>query len=153
MCYVAAKGRILREIFGATRIEDFPQILRKWNALGHGWHTDEKVMYMHVKKWEAEKGGAIWLKGDGSKHRINRGKSDYKKALNTGTLELDTLIDFHAPRPYEDHTKEIVTIVAAIYIHWAVQKSRQKSTELESSRMSWRRFTVKAAERGLPESF
>ena len=127
MCYVAAKGRIFSEIFGATRIEEFPKILRQWNALGHGWHTDEKVMYMLVKKWEAEKGGVIWLKGDGSKHRINRDNSNYMKALKTGTLALDTLIDFHAPRPYQNHAKEIDTVIAAIYKQWALQANRKKA--------------------------
>lgn len=124
MCYVAAKGRIFSQIFGASRIEDFPAVLRSLHALGHGWHTDEKVMYTFVKKWEAEKGGVIWLKGDGSKYRINRANPNYMKALKTGKLELGKMIDFHAPRPYAEHVSEINALVAEIYKQWARQKGQ-----------------------------
>lgn len=110
MCYVAAKGAVFQEIFGVKRIDDIADLLRYWHAQGHGWNTDECMMYAYGMAWEFMGGKVIRL-GHGVPGRLDRANwtGDY------GTLDLTGYIDCHCPRPYAMYKESIDQVVQAIY--------------------------------------
>lgn len=122
MCYVAAKGKIFSQIFGASCIEEFPAILREWRSFDYGWNTDELVMYQYAKRWE-ERGGTVWYKGDETFGRIDR--IDWNN-LPEDELAIEGWIDCHMPRPYSDYASSIDKVVQAICKNW--EKKKQKAS-------------------------
>ncbi len=109
MCYVAGKGAVFGAVFSVYHYEDIEPAIKKWNALGHGWNTDERVLYQSVLDWK-ERGGKMLILHSGAHPRLDRGGwfEDLKEPLNG-------YIDCHCPRPYEDHQKTIDQVVEAIY--------------------------------------
>lgn len=57
MNYIAAKGSTFQEIFGVTNADQFSDIIKNWQTHGFGWDTDEKVMYLLIKKWKKNNKG------------------------------------------------------------------------------------------------
>ena len=114
MCYVAAKGEVFSSIFEVTCIEDFPARLREWYALGHGWNTDEVVMYSLVRKWEREQGGLVHRLHHSVGARLDRAQWDSQ----IKSLEIDKYIDCHSVRPYSEHKNSIDQVVEAIIVQW-----------------------------------
>lgn len=55
MCYNAASGKVFKEIFNIQSIEQIPDFIRTWHALGFGWMTDEKVLYAYLNAWDQKK--------------------------------------------------------------------------------------------------
>lgn len=101
MCYVAAKGKIFKEIFNID-LNNIPKTIRKWHSYGFGWSTDEEVMHRLVAKWHKKTKRALKLPFVRELH-IQRGKWGYNKQA----LEKRVYVDAHFPKPYKDH-KELI---------------------------------------------
>ena len=111
MSYMAAKGSTFKEIIKGD-LENFHDHIEEWMGHGFGWYTDEKVFALKFQQWsDTSPNRATLLKrgfhsGPGalSIRRIDRAEgSIYGQNL----LELNFYIDFHMPRPYEEH-KEMI---------------------------------------------
>lgn len=109
MCYLAGKGTVFRSIFGISRYEDIPELIRYFAEAGHGWNTDEIMLYAYAKAWE-KKGGRIFCLHHGVERRLDRGhwNVDFSK------LDISRYIDCHCPRPYSAYKESIDQVVHAI---------------------------------------
>ena len=102
MCYVAGKGKLFKEIFGITSLEEIPRIITKWKNRHLGLTTDELILYEKVNRWATETGHCTKL-GHSVNRRIDRSNWDY----NTIALQQLYYIDAHLPRPYNNYQKII----------------------------------------------
>lgn len=108
MCYNAAKGKVFKEIFGIKSSDDIPALIRTWTALGHGWNTDELVLYEYLTRWSAYTTRCIKL-GNTVSHRIDRSNWVYNKVY----IDKNYYRDAHLPRPYASHKKSIDELARA----------------------------------------
>lgn len=56
MCYVAAQGKIFREIFGVKNMADIREKITSWGQNEYKlyqWMTDQKVLYSAVTSWKS----------------------------------------------------------------------------------------------------
>jgi hypothetical protein len=110
MCYLASDGENFKEIIGGD-LENFNDVVSAWLQEGHGWHTDEKVFFQKLQKWDAINNLMLLLRrgfnlspDPASIARIDR---------STGSIYDENLIsskfyvDYHMPRPYEKF-KEVI---------------------------------------------
>jgi len=110
MCYLAAKGRVFGSIFGISKRDQIPGVIRQLADEQYGWNTDEIVVYAYAKKWE-EKGGKIFTLNHRAKGRLDRGKwkGNFEK------VEVLKYIDCHAPRPYSAYQTSIDQLLAVMH--------------------------------------
>ncbi len=110
MCYFAAKGKVFRDIFRVISKSQIQNMIKSWSKLGHGWNTDEIILYQYVNEWE-KKGGHLFRLGHGVGPRLDRLYWDEQTKL----LEISRYIDCHCPRPYIINKRSIDTVVKAIH--------------------------------------
>ena len=119
MCYNAALGSVFYDVFGFT-MNEYDEVMKKWNLLNHGWTTDERVLYSSLSTWS-----------NYGKHSVNlrRGFSPFAAGrIDRACMKFDNnvmmkngYIDFHMPRPYDknkkfiDHVFEYFKISRKIY--------------------------------------
>jgi hypothetical protein len=112
MCYFAAKGRIFQKVFGVETYEEIEPRIIEWATEGHGWNTDEIVLYREVCNWEKNSKGSVHRLGHGVGPRIDR---IYSWNLeNIDRRIASGVIDCHCPRPYSDNKQSIDLIYHAI---------------------------------------
>ncbi len=123
MCYVAARGNVFKSIFGVSKIEEFPALLRTMAAAGFGWNTDEIMMYRYVKKWEKANKGSVVRLGHRVGPRLDRSTWENQMQTFQATPSLiSNYIDCHCPRPYADYRDSIDSIVEAVLNEWKLVK-------------------------------
>ena len=128
MCYFGGKGRVFTSVFGVSTKPEIRRLIRKWSKLGHGWNTDEIMLYQYVNDWE-QKGGNVFRLGHGVGPRLDRLYWNEQ----TKDLEISRYIDCHCPRPYIINKQSIDAIVQAITKYNAMKKS--KSIKLTRKRL------------------
>lgn len=109
MCYFGGKGKVFSSIFGISTKSEIRSLIKTWSKLGHGWNTDEIILYQYIKDWE-QKGGNVFRLGHGVGPRLDR---LYWHA-QTRMLEISRYIDCHCPRPYHSNKRSIDRVVKAI---------------------------------------
>ena len=97
MCYVAARGSTFAEIFGIERRGQIEERVREWNALDHGWSTDELVLFSRVQKWSHRRGERLVRLGHTTRRRLDR--SHWRFRILRAWLGL--YVDAHLPRPFD----------------------------------------------------
>jgi hypothetical protein len=110
ICYNAALGSVFGEIFGFT-MNEYEEAMKKWQALGQGWTTDERVLYSQLKSWSGY---------DKRCTRLRRGWTPLATArVDRVHMQFDPrimmarkYIDFHMLRPYDQY-KEIIDYILA----------------------------------------
>ena len=110
MCYLASEGENFKEIIDGD-LESFNEIVAVWLEEGHGWHTDEKVFYQKLQKWDSVSNGMVLLKR-GFAHdqppdsyaRIDR---SWDSTFKEDQMTAGYYVDYHMPRPYEKY-KEVI---------------------------------------------
>ncbi len=112
MCYMAAKGRVFGSIFGISNYEQIAPLIQSWSAVGHGWSTDEIMVYAYAKEWERNGGNVVCL-DHGVWGRLDRGHWKLKNS-KLKDLDISKYIDCHCPRPYSDYRPSIDQVVQAI---------------------------------------
>lgn len=122
MCYVAAKGKVFSSVFGITKADQFDDLIVKWAKLGHGWNTDELMLYQTLINWEQEPSHHICRLGHHVGPRLDR------MCWKTEVSEQEVLgcIDAHCPRPYSEHQKSINQIADIVLKH--LQKAKTESS-------------------------
>lgn len=103
MCYVAAKGKVFKEIFGLNNISDIPKLTIEWFNRGMGWDTDEVLLREYVYNWHTKTGRLVKL-GHNIEKRIDRGNWRYNSELLKGGKHYN---EAHMIRPYSWHKKEL----------------------------------------------
>lgn len=116
MCYFAAKGSLFQKVFQVTTYDEINDKILEWSHLGHGWNTDELVLYQHVIHWEKE-GGHVFRLGHGVGPRLDRLWWD----LGNLAQQIDYIIDCHCPRPYCAYKDSIDKVFNAILESWRRQ--------------------------------
>jgi hypothetical protein len=106
MCYNAAKGKIFQEIFGITKIDEIPILIKQWSEKNMGWATDELLLYAYLNRWKDFDTRCIRLNHTVSR-RIDRANWQY----NASWLVSGYYIDCHSLRPYNRFKAEIDTII------------------------------------------
>lgn len=108
--YIAAKGSVFREIFGAETMADIMGVIHAWERLGKEWDDLEKLLYRYVTAWAKAHKHRIKKLGFGAENhkRISRKKNCkyHKKRLKKGKY-----IEFRCPLPYEEHRGTIDEIL------------------------------------------
>ncbi len=111
MCYNAALGHVFSEIFGYT-MQEYEHAIKEWHSLGHGWTTDERVLFASLKSWEKyNKKCTLLRKGDtplAATGRVDRANMQF----DPQAMAQHRYIDFHMVRPYEQYKKVIDYIFA-----------------------------------------
>ena len=106
MCYNAAKGKVFQEIFGINSIEQIPQKVKEWHALGLGCTTDKKVLYRTVRAWTGYMDRCVKL-GYGLGPHIDK----LNWAYDVKRLKQGYYIGAHMPRPYSKYRSLIDSLV------------------------------------------
>lgn len=109
MCYNAAKGKVFREIFGISSIQQIPGMVRQFSEHGLGWNTDEILLCAYLQEWEKAGGTAVRL-GHTDDFRIDGRNWD----VINDRLDIAEYTDFHCKRPYSKHKQAIDLVVAKL---------------------------------------
>lgn len=109
MCYNVALGKTFKEIFNIHSIDDIPDIIKQWYALGLGWTSDQQILYAALNSWEHKNSRVIKL-GHPVIGRIDRGYWAYQK----DAAAYGYYIDSHMLRPYSKYKKEIDELVSIL---------------------------------------
>ncbi len=113
MCYLAAKGSVFSDVFGVSSSDQFPALIEAWSSLGHGWNTDEFLLFQYLIKWERQGGSVIRL------HQpVVRRLDRVSWHLKFNPTHIGGYIDCHCPRPYFEYKDSIDEVVNAIYSQW-----------------------------------
>jgi len=114
MCYLASEGENFKEIIDGN-LESFNEIIVSWIDEGFGWHTDEKVFYQKLQKWESINHLTVTLRrgfnlsaDPGAIRRIDR---SWNSSYNKDMIQQKYYVDYHMPRPY----KEYKSVIEEIY--------------------------------------
>ena len=99
MCYLASDGENFKEIIEGD-LESFNDVVVAWLEEGHGWHTDEKVFFQKLQKWDAINNLMIPL-------RRGFNMSPDPASIGRNLISSGFYIDYHMPRPYEKF-KEVI---------------------------------------------
>jgi hypothetical protein len=118
MCYFAARGDIFQKVFKVNTYDEIGARITEWAAEGHGWVTDETVLYREVCNWEKNEQGLIHRLGNGVGPRIDR---LYWNLENLDALVASGVIDCHCPRPYSINKEAIDRVCSAILNYWHQQ--------------------------------
>jgi hypothetical protein len=108
MCYNAAKGSIYKEIFKYD-MSEYKEAMEDWHSLGHGWTTDERVLYSRFTEWQQNNNNFKLLRRGWVPFATGRVDRAYMK-FEPGFMLLDKYIDFHMVRPYNEHKETIDNI-------------------------------------------
>lgn len=115
MCYFAGRGDVFQKVFKAETYEEIEPRIIEWFGEGHGWNTDEVVLYRCVCSWEKDEGGPVCRLGHGVGPRIDR--------LYWNLDRIDQLmgrsIDCHCPRPYSINKESIDKVYHSVLEHWS----------------------------------
>jgi len=96
MCYNAALGKTFYDIFKVNTIEQMQQLMIEWHDTGHGWFTDEKMLYKYLNEWPLFGRDCVLL-GHTVLPRIDRSTN---MAFSIKGLRSHRYVDIHSPRPY-----------------------------------------------------
>ena len=108
MCYNAAKGHLYKEIIKYD-LTDYQEAMQDWYSLGHGWTTDERVLYSALAEWKKNNMNCTMLRRGWKPYATGRVDRAYMK-FEPGLMLLGKYIDFHMVRPYSVHKKTIDNI-------------------------------------------
>ncbi len=122
MCYVAAKGNVFQKVFKVETYEEIERRIIEWAAEGHGWTTDETVLYREVCNWEKNEEGLVYRLGYGIGPGIDR---LYWNLGDVDRLVASGVIDCHCPRPYSINTETIDLVCHAILKYWHQQDNER----------------------------
>ncbi|MDN3506588.1 MAG: class I SAM-dependent methyltransferase [Simkaniaceae bacterium] len=109
MCYVAAKGETFQALFDISSEEDFPRKMIEWAQLGHGWSTDERVLYQAVQDKKDQL--SICLKEQVVERRLDRLDWRYKDEW----IHTQNFIDAHLLRPYKEFQVETDQLIFTLF--------------------------------------
>ncbi len=107
MCYNVALGKTFKEIFQITSLDDIPDIIKKWYALGLGWTSDQQILYASLNAWEDKNTRLIKL-GHDVHPRLDRSCWRYNKE---NLRQKNYYLDCHMLRPYSAYKAEIDALV------------------------------------------
>lgn len=100
MTYVGGLGLTFKEVFQIGHLDEIPDIIRAWYALGYGWDTDELMLYRYCAAWKNFGKRCVRIPRV-VEHRIDRLNWHYNKR------QLHHYVDAHLPRPYSEHQHSI----------------------------------------------
>jgi len=126
MAYNVALGSTYREVFKHT-IGDFEETIKRWHKLGHGWTTDERVLYFNLKTWKNYKEKSVLLRRGfvPNMHNMLTARIDRSNMQFDQRLILNQkYADFHMPRPYEEN-KQVIDIIFSCF-ETSVNKRKKK---------------------------
>jgi hypothetical protein len=117
MCYIAAKGRVFKEVFKIGSVRDIPALIQQWAKLGFGFHTDEFILYRHLLTWKGYKKRCTKLNDtlgarDRRRIRDNRHANTPSLKYNPDLVKQGFYVDSFLPRPYNAHKKELHKLAA-----------------------------------------
>jgi len=121
ICYNAALGSVFGEIFGYT-MQEYEHAIKEWHSLGHGWTTDERVLFASLKSWEKYNKKCTLLRRGWVPLATGRVDREYMQ-FDPRAMAQHRYIDFHMVRPYEQY-KEVIDF---IFMHF--KKSRENTGE------------------------
>jgi len=110
MCYVAAKGKVFKEVFNVHSLTDIRRIITYWYSFNLGWHTDELMLYRYLTQWAQYEKKCIKL-GHTLQDIIEKRIDRMDWVYNAHLLKVGYYVDVHCPRPYSKYKDEIDTIV------------------------------------------
>ncbi|MDR3646001.1 MAG: hypothetical protein P4L22_00485 [Candidatus Babeliales bacterium] len=110
MCYNAAKGKVFKEIFKISNINDITSIVQNWSALNLGWSTDEILLLKYLRNWKDTKTRCVHLDQEIT-GRVDRGNN---LSCDLNLIKSGGYIDAHCPRPFNMYKKEIYNILNAL---------------------------------------
>lgn len=136
MCYNAGLGSTFAQIFGVRNTVQIPEMIKKWSTLGHGWHTDEKVLTACIFNWNKQFRRVTFLNNDCRRGRIPH--KQHKKYSETITKERPlTLLyskerllageykDVPLPRPYQKYKAEVDTLFKLAMAQVETEKTKE----------------------------
>lgn len=113
MCYLASQGENFKEIIDGD-LENFNDVVVTWIQEGFGWHTDERVFFQKLQKWEALNNLMVTLRRGFNMSSdpavIARIDRSWNSFYNEDMIKQRYYIDYHMPRPYEAYKDQIDTI-------------------------------------------
>ena len=113
MCYLASQGENFKEIIDGD-LENFNDVVATWIQEGFGWHTDERVFFQKLQKWEALNNLMVTLRRGFNMSSdpavIARIDRSWNSFYNEDMIKQRYYIDYHMPRPYEAYKDQIDTI-------------------------------------------
>ena len=113
MCYLASQGENFKEIIDGD-LENFNDVVVTWIQEGFGWHTDERVFFQKLQKWEALNNLMVTLRRgfnmSSDPAGIARIDRSWNSFYNEDMIKQRYYIDYHMPRPYEAYKDQIDTI-------------------------------------------
>lgn len=112
MCYNAALGKTFNEIF-KSNIENYKSTIKKWYSLGHGWTTDERVLFSSLRSWDKLNSNVVLLKRGWSPFAYQRIDRAYMQ-FNPELMLQKQYIDFHMPRPYNKN-KDLIDYIFTLF--------------------------------------
>lgn len=112
MCYIAAKGRIFKEIFKIKSVENFTPTLLRWGE--NATHTsDEFILLRYLRSWEKLSTDCCFFP-----NCVNRfsGRRIFFLPYNKTKLTRGGYVDFHmhAAMPFSQHWQLLKEIVLGI---------------------------------------
>lgn len=116
MCYVAATGKIFREVFDIKSPQDINATIKKWSAGNEGnWGRDEQILRQYIVEWHKKTKRGIFLGYDEGyviQHRMDRGH--WPVHYDYSLIKQGFYHDSHMIRPFKKFEKQIIELVAAL---------------------------------------
>lgn len=113
MCYNVALGNTFKDIFEITSIQEIPNKIKEWYALGLGWTTDQQILYRSVNHWNSKTKRLVKL-GHDVHPRVDR---LYWRYNITHLRNKNYYIDCHMLRPYNAYRAEIDALMNHLFVN------------------------------------